>query len=219
MSCCCHTPEAAALGASILVLIINVPTVFYSIADAIFNWEDVTSGALRIFTVVALGIAVGSAILGLVGRRMKQKWTLETACYTGVIVMFSVLIVLTPIGWMAYEFHAYGRQVKPSDSANTLNPVAGYPNAADIEAVPLGKGDESVSNSLARAIPFGRTRRGSTSRGRYGQAGSSQRAAEEREDAWRSGMSASEDEGSLLSSDGEMDKRSERKRRAGSGRY
>ncbi|BGP20819.1 hypothetical protein JCM10213v2_008982 [Rhodosporidiobolus nylandii] len=96
MSCCCPTPSAAALGSAILVLLLDGPSLFYSIMTLAFDYEDLANPRLRILTVVALGFAVLAAVGGILGRSTRRVGWLEGASGTGLLSFF---LAIASIVW------------------------------------------------------------------------------------------------------------------------
>ncbi|GAA5890562.1 hypothetical protein JCM6882_002963 [Rhodosporidiobolus microsporus] len=121
MSCCCHTPSAAALGAGIVVLIITVPGAFYSATSVFFGYKNLEHPALRVLDVVALTLGVLAALAFLLAAicviwsctvvGQADSSTEGVVVGVGSILIFSIPIILTPLLWLAYELHAVGRQI------------------------------------------------------------------------------------------------------------
>ncbi|GAA5941867.1 hypothetical protein JCM10213_008147 [Rhodosporidiobolus nylandii] len=215
MSCCCSTPSSAVLGASIFSLVICVPVAFYTVVELIW-----LAGTL-------------AAMVALCGRGFRKSGVLQVASVVGALafVLASVTMVviaclifwLTPQAFLAYEAHAYARQLS---GQKPLLPVARkdptLPDSTTAGTAAGEKDGEQVSlSSLARHLPFGRSPRGRDRRGTYAapSKGSRGQVEEHDEDAWRSGVSGSEEGGFGSSEEEEMLARQQRKQRSRQGKY
>ncbi|GAA5851828.1 hypothetical protein JCM8547_000070 [Rhodosporidiobolus lusitaniae] len=102
MSCCCHTPLSASLGAALFVLFVGVPSAFYNLVEVIFHYDDLDHPVLRILYIVAQLDAVAAAAVGLVGRKMgktrpeKGVPLLEGTCWAG---LSAFLLSLASVVW------------------------------------------------------------------------------------------------------------------------
>ncbi|GAA6043021.1 hypothetical protein JCM8097_003892 [Rhodosporidiobolus ruineniae] len=205
MSCCCNSPPSAALGAGIVVLVVCVPVAFFDLVQLVFHYAELDSPGLNILWCIALLQGVIAATL----------------------IIFTTPLVIVPLAWLSYELHATARllagrqplirsfQADPS----FFPPGVGAGQGSEAAFAPLGMpmpaaaSKETVAQSLAHAMPYGRTRRGSRSgsqsrsQGRYAAPGS------------QAGVQSGSEDDSLLSSDPEewQEKRRTRKqsRRAG----
>ncbi|BGP20818.1 hypothetical protein JCM10213v2_008981 [Rhodosporidiobolus nylandii] len=242
MSCCCSTPSSAVLGASIFSLVICVPVAFYTVVELIWHSKEVDSLGREIVLLCTAVAGTLAAMVALCGRGFRKSGVLQVASVVGALafVLASVTMVwscivqgqvviaclifwLTPQAFLAYEAHAYARQLS---GQKPLLPVARkdptLPDSTTAGTAAGEKDGEQVSlSSLARHLPFGRSPRGRDRRGTYAapSKGSRGQVEEHDEDAWRSGVSGSEEGGFGSSEEEEMLARQQRKQRSRQGKY
>ncbi|GAA5892905.1 hypothetical protein JCM5296_006038 [Sporobolomyces johnsonii] len=170
MSCCCRTPSAAALGASILVLVVAVPTCFYSFTSLIFNKYAYLGLAivqfLASFTAVvgatagllAFLLALAGIVWACVVTVQRYHTSEGKVASVGTVLILSTPILLVPLLWMATEYHLLSEQLAGRYAAPVV--LAQYDPMLQGTTTPSGQVLQAVQQSLARAVPFGRTRRG-----------------------------------------------------------
>ncbi|GAA5875953.1 hypothetical protein JCM1840_006227 [Sporobolomyces johnsonii] len=163
MSCCCRTPSAAALGASILVLVVAVPTCFYSFTSLIFNKYTYLGLAIVQFlasftAVLAFLLALAGIVWACVVTVQRYHTSEGKVASVGTVLILSTPILLVPLLWMATEYHLLSEQLAGRYAAPVV--LAQYDPMLQGTTTPSGQVLQAVQQSLARAVPFGRTRRG-----------------------------------------------------------
>ncbi|TNY20183.1 hypothetical protein DMC30DRAFT_440325 [Rhodotorula diobovata] len=99
MGCCCSTQSRAALGASILNLVVCACGLLVSSVLVTFRWEEISSPACAAFALATFAVGALSAVLGvletLVSRWDHHEVTLKAA--TGVAAVATLLSIVYTI--------------------------------------------------------------------------------------------------------------------------